>query len=392
MTKSTKFLNEQQVPENFCIRPWTELHIEEDGKVTPCCVMPSNRYPMGNNIKEYLEGKPLDALRKSLLNNEQHPSCEYCWETERNKLRSHRVKLPTYHNARTIEKIHVRLNNVCNFKCRMCGPNFSTTWEVENRKHHYFNVQKFEDDLTVNIFEKDPKLLDLIKILIKNGSLKQINISGGEPLITDANVQLLQFLIDNKCTDVHLSYSTNLSNLHYKKHNLRDYWKHFRKVSLLASCDGWGAANEYGRSGFNTKEFLLNLKTSFMFVERICCVVNKYSVWSIPELLRIMDKLGKPVTFNPLYAPSHSNCQALPKELKEQIKELYRHDPRLMELYKNFISKDQPNQMKEFIDYNLFLDGWRGTNFFKTFPQYAEYKHLALGKSTLHMGVVFNNN
>ena len=194
--KSQKFLNEQQVPENFCIRPWTELHIEEDGKVTPCCVMPSNVYPMGNNIKEYFEGPALKNLRNAFLKNQQHPYCEYCWKNEKYNLPSHRVKFPTFHNTRTIEKIHVRLNNVCNFKCRMCGPNFSTTWKAENRKHDFF-IDDSPDDLTVNAFDKDPKLLELIKVLIKNGSLKQINISGGEPLITDANVQLLQFLIES---------------------------------------------------------------------------------------------------------------------------------------------------------------------------------------------------
>ena len=389
MTKSQKSSNEQQVPENFCIRPWTELHIEEDGKVTPCCVMPSNQYPMGNNIKEYFEGSALKNLRNAFLKNQQHPYCEYCWKNERYNIRSHRVKHPTFNNKRTIEKIHIRLNNVCNFKCRMCGPNFSTTWKAENRKHDYF-IDDSPDDLTVNAFDKDPKLLELIKVLIKNGSLKQINISGGEPLITDANVQLLQFLIDNKCTDVHLSYSTNLSNLHYKNHNLRDFWRHFKQVSLLASCDGWGAANEYGRSGFDTKNFLINLKKSFMFVERIVCVVNNYSVWSIPELLRIMDRLGKPVTFNPLYIPEHTNCKTLPQELQDQLRELYKHDDRLIELYDNFIAQPQPERMKQFIDFNTFLDGWRGTDFFKTFPQYKNYKHHTLTPTTVHQRVVHN--
>ena len=39
--KSTKSLSEPQAVNNFCSRPWSELHIEEDGQVTPCCVMPS---------------------------------------------------------------------------------------------------------------------------------------------------------------------------------------------------------------------------------------------------------------------------------------------------------------------------------------------------------------
>ena len=43
------------------------MHIEEDGSVTPCCVMPSNRFPMGNNLKEYVTGEDLKEL-KSIYN------------------------------------------------------------------------------------------------------------------------------------------------------------------------------------------------------------------------------------------------------------------------------------------------------------------------------------
>ena len=54
-----------------------------------------------------------------------------------------------------------------------------------------------------------------------NGELQYINISGGEPLITNANYELLTFLIDNHCADkVTIAYSTNLSKLDYKKINL----------------------------------------------------------------------------------------------------------------------------------------------------------------------------
>ena len=391
MTQSKKSLKEQQAPTNFCTRPWTELHIEEDGKTTPCCVMPSNRYPMGDTIKEYLTGQPLKELKTAFLKNEKHPNCTYCWENEKYNLPTHRVLYPTYRkDSKNIEKIHIRLNNVCNFKCRMCNPSFSTTWAIENNKHKYFSGH-VDEEKSKNIFEKDPQLLELFKGLIQNGSLKQINISGGEPLITDANAQLLTFLIDNNCTDISLSYSTNLSNLYYKKYNLRDLWKHFRDVNLLASCDGWGPQNEYGRSGFDTKVFLTNLKAAFPFVTQICCVVNKYSVWTIPDLLKIMDKLGKRVTLNPCYDPPFTNAQSLPQELKEEIKALYKHDRRLIKLYNDFISQSKPDNMKHFIDYNLLLDQYRGTSFFNTFPQFKNYEYMSLGPSSLHKNVVYPN-
>jgi len=77
MTKYQNSLKEP-LPNNFCSRPWDELHIEEDGKVTPCCVMPSNLFPMGNSLKEYYTGQPLEELKQSFLSNERHPNCEWC--------------------------------------------------------------------------------------------------------------------------------------------------------------------------------------------------------------------------------------------------------------------------------------------------------------------------
>lgn len=387
MTESTNFLKELQASSTFCIRPWTELHIEEDGKVTPCCVMPANRFPMGNSLKEYFQGEELANLKKALRNNVKHPNCEFCWEAERNNVSTHRAVAPSFNTTNSIEKIHLRLNNVCNFKCRMCGPDFSTTWQVENNKHKFFVYP--HNNIDLSIFKSDPNLLPMIKQLIHMKSLKTLNISGGEPLITDANYELLTYLIDNDCTDIQIIYSTNLSNLTYKNHNLIDLWKHFRSVELLASCDGWGATNEYSRTGFNHKQFVKNLRSVFHYVTHIVCVVNIYSIWSIPELLDVMDKLGKKVTFNPCYLPEWLDPQTLPKDLKEQVKTIYGNDERLVDIYNKFIKPHKPEEIKTTIDWNVMLDGYRGTNFFTTFPQFKNYKFLANVPSSLHRNVVY---
>ena len=52
--------------------------------------MPSNRFPMGNSLQEYMEGNPLKQLKKALMSGKQHPSCEYCWNNESTGLHSHR--------------------------------------------------------------------------------------------------------------------------------------------------------------------------------------------------------------------------------------------------------------------------------------------------------------
>jgi uncharacterized Fe-S cluster-containing radical SAM superfamily protein len=327
---------------------------------------------MGSNIENYLSSNALKNLKHDLLNNVKNSNCEWCWDNEKNNMSSHRRQLAISSDGLT--HIHLRLNNVCNFKCRMCNPNFSSTWEIENRKHNYF---KHTYDVTKDIFEDNEHLFDLLKTQIKSGSLKYINISGGEPLITDAHWRLLTFLVDNSLTNVSLSYSTNLSNIHYKNVNLLDLWKQFKNVTLEASCDGWGPAVEYSRTGFDRKVFLDNVAQVIKHVRLdINCVVNAYSVWTLPDIEKFREKLQIRVHYSPCYLPEFLNPQRLLREDKESLRKLYAGNRHLEKLFNDFIDTDLPTLGKDFISYNKLLDVYRGTNFFDVFPQYEKYNNF----------------
>ena len=355
--------------DNFCSRPFNELHIEDNGNITPCCVMPSNRFFMGNGIKNYFSGKPLMQLKQKLIQNEKPAECEYCWKSENVNLKTHRIN----EKQDGIRQIHIRLNNVCNFKCRMCNPRFSSTWEIENRKHKFFgdafSIQK-------DVFDYDPKLLPFIVTAIRKMNLKFINISGGEPLITDANYKFLMYLIDHNSTNVTLAYSTNLSKLSYKNRLLFPLWSKFKRVNLEASCDGWGKAVEYSRSGFSMKTFLTNFMKAIKYIHRINCVVNIYSVWSLPYIEKLSKKFDKKVIYAPCFLPEFLNPQRLLSEDKEKLYDIYKDYPNLIKVFDDYISKDLP-PMKEMISYNLMLDKYRDTSFFSVFPQYRKYNDIS---------------
>ena len=67
----------------------------------------------------------------------------------------------------------------------MCNPKFSSSWLQENKIHGYF---QHEYSLDKDIFDVNPDLLSFI--LKHKNTLKIIAISGGEPLIADANLFL----------------------------------------------------------------------------------------------------------------------------------------------------------------------------------------------------------
>ena len=361
--------NGQLVGNNFCSRPFTDLHIEENGNVTPCCVMPSNRFYMGNGVKDYFYGKPLNELQNQFIKDERPEQCEYCWQAEEVGLKTHRRNLP----HKNLYQIHVRLNNVCNFKCRMCNPKFSSTWAAENKKHNYFEQQY---SVEKDVFDYDPNLLPFIVTMIKKGGLKTLNISGGEPLITQANYKLLTYLIEHKATDVNICYSTNLSTINYNNVKLLDLWKKFLNVKLEVSCDGWGDSVEYSRTGFKMQTFMKNLYAVRHYVSAINCVVNIYSVWTLPYVEKLCERFKVKPVYAPCFLPDFLNPQRLVREDKLKLLEIYQSFPRLLEVYDNYISKDLPTLGKQMVAYNQLLDNYRDTDFFTVFPQYEKYKEL----------------
>ena len=351
---------------NYCSRPFNEMHIEENGNVTPCCVMPSNRFFMGNGVKNYWFGSQLADLRNKFNLNEKPSYCEYCWEAEESTLKTHRIQ----ENNKGLHQIHIRLNNVCNFKCRMCNPKFSSSWEIENRSHNYFEHEYVTQK---DVFDYDPDLLPFIVQAVKKTGLRFINISGGEPLITDANYKLLTYLIENDATNVNLAYSTNLSKLNYKNIDLLSTWDKFDKVLLEASCDGWGAAVEYSRTGFSRETFFKNLVKAHRHINRINCVVNIYSVWTLPYIEHICNKLNIKPVYAPCFLPDFLNPQHLYREDKDKLEKIYEPYPRLQQVFNDYIDRDKVTLGKEMVEYNLMLDEHRGTDFFATFPQYRKY-------------------
>lgn len=377
-------MSEQPLSSTYCDRPYTELHIEEDGSVTPCCVMPSNRFPMGESIKKYITGQALKELKQDLDSGVRHPNCQWCWKNEDAGMSSHRIKAPR--QSRGLHSIHIRLNNVCNFKCRMCGPAFSSSWAQENKKHEYFAFEN--NEITKDVLANENYLFTILK----DSNLKHLSISGGEPLITDAHFKLLTYLIDNDLTDVTLGYSTNLSKLDYKNIDLLSLWSKFDSVNLEVSVDGWGKAVEYSRTGFDTKVFLTNFKKAFNYVHTINCVVNIYSVWTLPFIERFR-KYGINIVYSPCYLPVHCNPQILMREDKDALLNLYSSYPHLVDVFKNFIDEDLVNgytiQEKvnnvnkhlsledirsHMVAYNKLLDSYRSSNFFEVFPQYRKYE------------------
>jgi len=379
------------------------MHGNLTGEYKVCCVSKGSvteEYTLGTHEESMLKvwnGKPYRDLRKQFLNGEIPPQCKReCYDKEKQGGHSQRQELNEFWNKKEIFQtsrytkedgsitipptyLDIRFGNICNFRCRMCGSYASSQWRKEEEEFFKTKAHPITDMWTDNdnLWEDLPKLLPY---------LEEIYFAGGEPLVQEGHYKLLHFLIDNKKTDLTISYNTNLSILNYKTENIFDLWKKFKEVKLYLSQDGYKEVGEYVRKGLVWNTFDSNLKKVLTYVNSISCVIQVYNIYNIPKLLVYCNKNGIDLYPNLLTNPDHFNVQILPTEEKEKIIKYYK---RFMQKYKiqewqtvkliNMLEfmKHTPDNVEElqtrFKKMTQLLDNSRNENFCEVVPELAPW-------------------
>jgi len=355
---------------NYCTKPWQDLHIYEDGSVSPCCLIQDKNFYNGP-LKDYFsKSESLLKLKKDFKEGVKSNYCKTCWKLEK-------LGLPSQRTFSSQKNIHIRLSNKCNFKCRMCSNVFSSAWQKENdiTNFHENNYQMYD-----NIFDDRDNLLFLYEY-IKSSENISISLSGGEPLISNSHLKLLIFLIKTKKTDVVLNYNTNLSTLTYKGVYFPTLWSKFKYIHLFISCDGYGISNNYSRKGFIWDTFDKNLKKlienkEYLFIT-LHCILNLYSIYSLPELCMYAEEHGIKIKLGYCFRPTILNPQILPLIEKTKITHKYykffqklnSHNRLVLEDALRFLSNNTVSDLEAkthrdtFIDWNKRLDNYRKENF-----------------------------
>jgi MoaA/NifB/PqqE/SkfB family radical SAM enzyme len=394
-----QLLNSSEV---FCMFPWIHTYIEPSGKVLPCCSTDST-IPFGSvktdSIKNIINNDHYKQMRLNMLTGVKNKSCKFCYKTQDTSDWSFRdyANISFKHKfdevmAKTNEDgsiddfkmfyYDVRFSNICNFKCRTCGPGFSSLWAAEQKK------LKANIPIVMHADDQSGKLLNEVFEHIDN--FEMAYFAGGEPLITEEHYIILEELIKRKKTNIPLRYNTNLSNLKFKDHDLIQLWKQFSKVEISASIDHYGERAEYIRNGTDWGTVESNLKRirSFDFIEyqinTVMSVFNYvtladfYSYMIDKDLFRSTDKITLFKCMNPPWA----SAMALPPALKNQgsasinnlVTRLENDNFFSVQLIKNATrfaeSENTWDTLKHKMRFEIaHKDNLRGENFKKTFPE-----------------------
>ena len=159
-----------------------------------------------------------------------------------------------------------RVDNTCNFKCRMCGEQLSSAWEAEKRLHNEWTEKNDpwmipEVKIKIDEFQKTVVEAEL-RQAVEEKRLREIYWVGGEPLVWEMHWNLMRRMIDLEFSkEVFCRYNTNLSHISYKGVSLtRDLLPHFKSYLICASIDGVGPVGEWIRTGLKWDRFLANFK------------------------------------------------------------------------------------------------------------------------------------
>tara|TARA_R110000851_G_scaffold181225_2_gene328855 strand:+ start:1992 stop:3089 length:1098 start_codon:yes stop_codon:yes gene_type:complete len=358
--------------------------------------------PMG----ETYDSAEMQQLRKDMLAGKwDKEGCMSCWKKEEQGNISQRQKWlqrnPTdfknqdgYNNplvaGNPINHMFVNYSNICNFKCRMCGPNFSNSLIPEHKHLHALGLGKKVKTETI-------KNRNFINDYLRENvnSLKDVSsiwITGGEPLMDNSCYELMDILNEyNRSFDTDMVITTNGSKVDLNK--LQEF-ENLKFFELDLSIDAPNIMFEYMRSAgvYTWKQMnsLIDDLTHFKKENKSwfhMCFNSSIQAFNFDTVLEF-DKLcrdaGALNNTRMLIFPEHFRLDVLPLEMRQaefnKIKDytVAEWDPRFKRTYddicKNMLQKQADESViNKFKEFTKAQDKYRGMHIQQYHSQLGDF-------------------
>ena len=315
-------------PDNLCMAPWTHTYLSPQTERRLCCASrePAQSFTQyidsdaGDNVytpqslDEYWNSERIRRVRRDMMNNIVPAECEVCDKKLLNTdvyrdyfghLFAHKypeVVASTDDTGYTSMKPvswDYRFSNLCNFKCRMCGPMLSSSWETEARKQG-----KIEPWMEPAVKEQisnyqDTQIEAEFSQAVEEHRIEEIYWVGGEPLMYEQHWRYMQRIIElGDGPGLYARYNTNLSRVDYQGINLyTDILDNIRDWQVCASIDGTGPVGEYIRTGLKYDSWLENFKQGLSHARnqrmmRLDFTLTTPGLTEVVNICNLADELG----------------------------------------------------------------------------------------------------
>ena len=244
--------------DKFCVLPWVSLEASPIGTVRPCCLADDElcddtgtKFNLDQaTFFEIQNSADMQQLRQQFIAGEQPKTCRKCWNEEASgrvskrmhtldRLKHMLVDSDWTTDARPLMFLDLKLGNICNLKCRICGSWSSSTYAAEElqwlrvgeerkENHHYHMLRQGAwPRENPTFWEEIEKVSDQIQY---------IEFTGGEPFMIQEHFDMLQGLVDrNFAGNIEIHYNTN--GTQWPEH-AEAIWQHFKLPRPCQHCVG----------------------------------------------------------------------------------------------------------------------------------------------------------
>ena len=395
------------LPKTICMLPWTSLEANPQGTARPCCLYDEEiTDPAGNKYKvsettltEIYKSDYMQKLRQDFRAGEKPAACFRCWDEEAAGMTSKRI-----HSRIRLKELYtevdwandtpdqlwfldLKLGNICNLRCRICGSWSSSKWaqeeigympELKDKKSHLAYTYLQQGMWPRN----SPEFWANLKTLLPE--IKYFEFTGGEPWMIQEHWDLLEYALEqgySKNIDIH--YNTNATQV--PKH--LDLWKNFGRVDVAFSIDNVGKRFEYERYGAdwdlanNIVDGIHSWGTEAPNITtQLCFTINIQNVYYLDELLAWADtKRFGSIYFNMLHSPDHMSIQRMTPAAQDLVLNKLKttvwtskHYQREIDNVIKFVEQGAGSDGLEFLEKMQRTDAYRKQNFKDTHPEIAQ--------------------
>ena len=393
------------LPNTICMLPWISIEASPMGTARPCCLAREDIKGIDlrtHTLEDAYKSEYMQNLRQQFRRGKQPATCKLCWDEEaagRDSKRIHsRVRLKELYEKVDWDNdtpdqlwfLDLKLGNICNLKCRICGSWSSSKWAAEeldympkeyNKKEHiaykWLKQGKWP--------EESPSFWENLRTLLP--TIKYIEFTGGEPWLIEEHWNLLRHAVstgDSKHIDIHYNTNATVDALGFEKSFL---WNHFGRVDIAFSIDNVSARFEYERYGADWEKaneiidgihWAKDIDTPNITTQ-LCFTVNIQNVYYLDELLAWADK--KPfgsIYFNMLHSPDHMSIAYMTPAAKELVLNKLKTVFWTSDFYQQeidniikFIENGPGSDGREFLSKMQRTDTYRKQNFMDTHPEIA---------------------
>jgi MoaA/NifB/PqqE/SkfB family radical SAM enzyme len=392
------------VPEKICMLPWVSIETSPIGTARPCCLAKDeitkpdgSKYTLRENtLEEIYHSNYMQDLRKDFLAGNNPATCQRCWDEEAagrtSKRINSRIRLKEYYNSVDFQNIDpdqlwfidLKLGNICNLKCRICGSWSSSKWakeeidyipELVDRKTHLAYTY-----LKDGAWPRESEVFwDNLKTLLPN--IKYFEFTGGEPFLIEQHFELLRYAVEQ-------GYSKNIE-IHYNTNGTvfpeqAELWSNFKHVEIAFSIDNVGDRFEYERYGADWNLVQANIaKFTAMRSKKIstqlCTTMNIQNVYYLPELCDwISTQRFDHIYFNMLHDPWHMCISKMTTPAQELVIDRLtthefspKHRAEILRIIQ-FIRNGEGSDGREFLQKMQTTDTYRKQSFIESHKEIAK--------------------